>query len=106
MWKQYNYTWIRFLISEKIMKVEAIDSKGNVYTKEVRLLTFANRWIISFGGFIEYDVEGLVKQYPIDRDFCIDMGGRNHRGIPGVCIKPKVFNDTMEKLVPALCKVK
>lgn len=66
--------------------VEAFDEKGNTFDKVVEFekngSTLFNKGgtIIHFGGPCSYYVKDLLKNYPLDRNLCIDMCGLNHRG--------------------------
>lgn len=79
-----------------IKKVTATDEEGNTYTKEAKYNKEEN--ILSFGGFCMYDVDYLMKYYPFDKPFCIDIGGRNHKGIPNVCISSKEINNILKEI--------
>ena len=84
------------------MKVIAVDSAGNEFIKEVIVFKRKDRKILSFGWPIEYDLDdekyGLIRHYPFKKDLCIDMGGRNHKGSPDVCISAKQLNSVIEHI--------
>lgn len=82
------------------LKVKAYDEKQNEYVKNVEVI-LANRYgeqrvLVSFGGFVEYDYELLFKNYPYQKELCIDIGGRNHKGFPNVCVSEEEMNRIFE----------
>lgn len=81
-----------------LMKVNAYDIEGNKYKKEVVLKydTDLNP-VISFGWPCEYKYRTLLQNYPYHYDIIIDVGGRNHKGIPKVKIKKEDINRIIEK---------
>jgi hypothetical protein len=83
------------------MKVEAFDSKGNRFEKEVKLTTLDGRSILDFGWPVEYYAEDLVKHYPFEKEFCIDMMGKNHAGFGTgpVCISKEDMNKIVQEMI-------
>lgn len=80
------------------MTVNAYDSKGNIYSKEVTFPVKKNgKRIISFGGYCRYYVDMLLAHYPFDRPLNIDMGGLNHKGNP-VYVSAADMNKIFEHL--------
>ena len=74
-----------------IETVEAFDEKGNRFLKNISFRDSCNQEkdeygyygkIICFGWPVEYYINSLLRNYPYDRDLCIDMGGLNHKGSP------------------------
>ena len=69
--------------------IEAFDTDGNRFVKTIEVYEGFNQKkdkygyygrIISFGWPCEYYINSLLRDYPYSGDFCIDVGGRNHRG--------------------------
>ena len=74
--------------------VIATDDAGNTFAKDVIMRydptnTF-DKWMIDFGGWANYYATDLFKRWiennPSKKPFCLDIGGRNHRGSPNVCV--------------------
>ena len=84
-----------------IETVEAFDKEGNKYVRTITIEEdrFKNDKdeygyygkIISFGWPVEYYINSLLRNYPLDRDLCIDMSGLNHKGSQ-VCIAKDDIN--------------
>lgn len=80
------------------MEVIARDREGNEFRKSIEIIEgWPNRdkVIVSFGWPSEYYFEDLESHYPYQKDYCIDMGGLNHKGIPDVSIGA----DDMDRVV-------
>jgi len=77
------------------LKTKAFDKEGNEYPKDVTVS-------IKFGWPAEYELSTLLKHYPFKRDFCIDIGGRNHKGIPEVTIPAKKMDSLFESIFVTL----
>ena len=82
------------------MKVIAVDSAGNEFLKQITFFERDGKRILSFGWPMEYDLDsekyGLMRHYPFKKSLCIDIGGRNHKGSPNVCISTKQMNSIIE----------
>jgi hypothetical protein len=88
-------------------KVVAKDSGGNVYEKTVILSEDLK--VISFGWPVEYILNDLLDNLDRNKDaesFCIDVGGRNHRGIEDVCILLKDVISIADKAVILRASIK
>jgi len=75
------------LHSRIIGPVYASDERGNRFLK-IAHLAARDLGVLCLGGPIQYRLADIDWNYLGERDnpFCIDAGGLNHRGIPGVCI--------------------
>jgi len=86
----------------KIMDVIAQDEEGNEFTKKVVLLRnpyVSDDLIVSFGGPVEYSWKRtMLGNYPFPKPLCIDMGGRNHGGVPNVEVSADNMNKIVEKV--------
>ena len=84
------------------MQVTAKDTQGNEFVKTVttRMSTgkYCRGLIISFGWPVEYYFEELQKHYPYQKDQCIDISGRNHKGFK-VCISAEQMDKVVEKFI-------
>jgi hypothetical protein len=64
------------------MKIKAFDKVGNTFVKNV----IFHDGLIDFGGWATYNAKGLIERFDDwkkeKRNFCIDMGGFNHKGSP------------------------
>jgi len=83
------------------MIVEAFDSQGRKFQKEVKLTTLDSRSILDFGWPVQYYVEDMVKDYPFKKDLCIDMMGKNHAGFGTgpVCISKEDMNKIVQEMI-------
>ena len=84
------------------MQVIATDTQGNEFIKTITTRTNANPYndglIICFGWPIEYYAEDLLKHYPYQKDMCIDIGSRNHKGLQ-VSISAEQMDKIVENLI-------
>ncbi len=80
----------------ELMKVEAFDSKGNVFEKTVTIHIMVDRIVVCFGWPIQFTIDQIVSGHPYQKDFCIDMFGAHHNGQDGwpVCVS----KDDMDKI--------
>jgi len=84
--------------------VDAFDAAGNKFVKRIQIRKGHNQEkdkygyygkIISFGWPCEYYINSLLRDYPFDRDLCIDAMGRNHKG-HAVYISKKSINKILK----------
>lgn len=80
------------------MIIEAFDTQGRKFKKEVKLTTLDGRSILDFGWPVQYYVDGLLKHYPFKNDMCIDIMGRNHANTQ-VCISKEDMNRIIQEMV-------
>jgi len=71
----------------ELCSIEAYDKTGHEFPKDVTLeLRQEDQYgnVLSFGAPCSYFLSSLVKDYPYpsDKEFCIDMCGRNHNNLP------------------------
>ena len=78
-----------------LIKTKAYDKAGNEYEKNVTIS-------IKFGWPAEYSLASMLEHYPFDKGLCIDMGGRNHKGIPDVTVPAENMNFVIESILTAL----
>lgn len=76
--------------------VWAYDENGEEFPKYVKPRPRAkhereDQYILSFGWPVEYYIDDIAEKFPIEEDWCIDAGGRNHKGSP-VYIKARTMN--------------
>lgn len=88
-------------------KIVAKDRFKNEYPHEVTLRELKHeskdsntKWILSFGGHMEYGIVGLLRNFPYQVGLCIDLGGRLH-GAPDSVV---VSADDMNKLLLKACE--
>jgi len=63
-----------------MIQIEAYDEDGNTFDKKVTIDKGDGGYILDFGWPCRYYIDDLMLSYPLERDLCIDAGGRNHMG--------------------------
>lgn len=90
----------------RIKTIIACDETNHTFEKQAELIICGKneyseqfgRYILSFGGFTRYYLSSLKDRnypYPAGKEFCIDIGGRNHFGSP-VSIKTEDMNTCIQ----------
>lgn len=83
------------------MKIIAKDKEGNEFCYDVKIANGYGGRIMDFGFPIQYRLDGdygLLKNYPLERDLCIDAGGRNHKG-SSVWVTKEDVNKFLKKVL-------
>jgi len=83
----------------KEIEIKAFDTMGNKFKKKVILRNSEfdkNRMVLDFGWPVSYYIGDLLENYPYEKDFCIDIMGRNHNGFQ-VCISAQDMNMLLEE---------